>query len=149
MRFLSRTFEKTRVVVALALLVSMSAPLVQYACGVTGETLTTSTLAVEAPGSGAAPCGVLSDGVHDRLCGSFSGCEGEACTTDTVETQSGVHSESSSFRVVPVLTSGSLSSGEGASPSPIVSSRSGLGAEWGGRDPNRISVRLRTLSFRL
>jgi len=149
MRILSRTFQKIRVLVALALLLSVSAPLVQYACGVTGETHTTSTVAVEASGSDAAPCGVLSEGVHDRLCGSFSGCEGEACTTDTVETQSVVHSETSSLRIVPVLATGNLSSGEGASSGPIVSSRSGLGAEWTARDPNRISVRLRTLSFRL
>jgi hypothetical protein len=148
MRLLARTFEKTRVLVALALLLSVGAPLAQYACGVTGEAFTTSTLAVEVPGSNAAPCGALSGDVHDRLCGSSPGCDGAACTTDTVEAQSGVHSGSSSFRIAPALPGGDLSSDEEASSHRIgASSLSAPSADGTVRDFNRIPVRFRTLSF--
>lgn len=87
MRLHSHTFQKTRVVVAMALFLSVSAPFVQYACGGTGETTTTSTLVVKT--AGVAPCESIPNGIHDRLCGesgSLTGCEGEACTTETVET---------------------------------------------------------------
>jgi hypothetical protein len=151
MRLLSHTFEKTRVLVALALLVSAGAPLVQYACGVTGETLTTSTIAVEASGPHTAPCGTVSGGVHDRLCGASSvpSCEGEACTTDTVEPQSVVQSETSSLRIASVLTAEVLPSEESAALRSTAPLRSTPGAGLGAWDAHRMSVRFRTLSFRL
>ena len=151
MRLLSHTFEKTRVLVVLALLVSAGAPLVQYACGVTGETLHTSTLAVEASGPNTAPCGTVSDGVHDRLCGASSvpSCEGEACTTDIVEPQSVVQSETSSLRIASVLTAGALPS-EGSITSRFTAPlRSIPGAGLSAWEAHRMSVRFRTLSFRL
>jgi len=149
MSVLSRTFEKTRVLVALALLFSVSAPFVQYACGSTGET--TSMLVVEPTGTDA-PCGVISDGVHDRLCGtpqSFSGCEGEDCTTDTAEKSAALQSESTPFRVVAALSTGGETSEEAASPSVVTTIRPAPGVDGTVRERNRISVRLRTLSFRL
>ena len=151
MGLLSHTFEKTRILVVLALLFSAGAPLVQYACGVTGETLSMSTLAVEASGPNTAPCGTISDGVHDRLCGASSvpGCEGEACTTDTIEPQSVVQSGTSSLRIASVLTAGTLSS-EGNTTSRFTTPlRSTPGAGLSAWDAHRISVRFRTLSFRL
>lgn len=144
----SQTFEKTRVLVALALLLSAGAPLVQYACGVTGETHTASTLAVEAPGSNAAPCGVLSEGVHDRLCGASSDsvCEGEGCTTDTVEKQSVVQFPASSLWIDSILTAGERPSDRGATRGPLPSSGSAPGADETPLMSSRIPVRLRTQS---
>lgn len=152
MRRVSRTLRKTRVFVALALLLSLSAPLVQYACGVTGETSTTSTLVVETAGPDAAPCGTVSDGVHNRLCGQSQPspvCDGDACTSDTVEKRLVVHSEPPSLRASSALSSGTLFSGEVASSRAVIPSRVASGSDWSARAPNRIPVRLRTLSFRL
>ncbi len=141
-----------RVLVAFALLLSVSAPLVQYACGVTGETTATSTLVAETAGTDATPCGVISDGVHDLLCDAPQPapvCEGDACTTDTVEGQSVVQSETSSLRVASVLTAGALPS-EGRTASRVIPSlRSGPDAVLTTRTSNPVPVRLRTLSFRL
>lgn len=152
MRLLSYPFQKTQVLVALALLLSLNAPLVQYACGVTGETSTASTLVVETTGTDAAPCGTVSGDVHNRLCGESQSapvCNGDACTTDHVEKRSVVRSETSTLQVLSSLSSGALISEEVASSRSIATSRSGPGADWSVREPNRISVRLRTLSFRL
>ena len=148
---LSSTFRSTWVLVAFALLFSAGAPLVQYACGVTGETHPTSTLAVETSGPNTAPCGTVSDGVHDRLCGASSvpGCEGEACTTDTVELQSVVQSETSSLRIASVLTAGTLSSEGGTTSRFTTPLRSISGAGLSAWDAHRIPVRFWTLSFRL
>lgn len=154
MRVLSQDFRCARVVVALALLLSVNAPLVQYACGATGEALTTSVLAVMVgdANTAAAPCGTISDGVHDRLCTedqSFPVCHGDACTTDTAEKQSVFHSETSLLRVVPLLVS-AVSDTERAQTSRFMSiSPLTSGAEWVARESNSVLVRLRTLSFRL
>lgn len=152
MSALSSPFQKTRVLVAFALLLSVSAPLVQYACGVTGETTTTSTLVAEIASTDAAPCGVLSTGVHDRLCEESRPtlvCEGDACTTDTVEKQLVMHFEPPSLRVVSALSSGALLSREVVSSHAVTPSRVASGSDWSARAPNRIPVRLRSLSFRL
>lgn len=151
-KVLSRTFKKTRVLVAFALFLSAGAPLVQYACGVAGETMTTSTLVAEAADTDTAPCGVLSDGAHERLCGEHQSspvCEGGVCTSDTVEKQSVLHSETSKLRLVSALSTGDLFSGEDASSGALTSSPSASGSDWSARECNQISVRFRTLSFRL
>lgn len=152
MRLLSRTFEKTRLLVAFALLFSAAAPLVQYACGITGETSTTSTIVVETTGTDTAPCGVISDGVHDRLCEAAQSvpvCDGEACTTDTVEKQSVVQSQTSSLQIISALSFRALSSKKHASSPSFHRSRFETDADWSPRVPNLIPVRLRTQSFRL
>ncbi|MCS3660015.1 hypothetical protein GGP68_001422 [Salinibacter ruber] len=153
MKLLSRPFEKTRVLVALALLFSAAAPLVQYTCGVTGETTTTSTLVAETGRTTTAPpCGTVSTGVHDRLCGgapSATVCDGGACTTDTVEKESVILAEISKLRLTPTLSSGGLLSEKAASSRSVVGSHWVWGSDWSARAPNHISVRLRTLSFRL
>lgn len=152
MSVLSGIFQKTRVLVAFALLFSVSAPLVQYACGVTGETTTASTLVAETAGTDAVPCGTVSDDVHDRLCEPSPPtpvCDGDACTTDSVEKQSVVHSEISPRQPPLVLTAGDLPSDGDTSPNPLISSRLASGSDWRARASNRIPVRFWTLSFRL
>lgn len=154
MRVLSQHFRCARVVVALTLLLSVNATLVQYACGATGEALTTSVLPVMVgdASTDAAPCGTISEGVHDRLCAedqSFPVCHGDACTTDTAEKQSVFHSETSILRVVPLLAS-AVSDTERAQTSRFMSiSPLTSGVEWVARESNSVVVRLRTLSFRL
>jgi hypothetical protein len=65
-----RTYRLVRVFVAIALLVGANASLLQVVCEETGEALTTSTSAVMMGegGTGAAPCGLHSEALHDRLC---------------------------------------------------------------------------------
>jgi hypothetical protein len=153
MKLLSRPFEKTRVLVALALLFSAAAPLVQYTCGLAGEATTTTTLVAEVGHtSDVAPCGTVTNGVHNRLCGepgSTSVCEGDACTTHPVERRSVISSETSSLRAVSALSSAPLLSEEAASSRSLIGSNWTSGSDWSARAPNHISVRLRTLSFRL
>lgn len=151
MRLLSGTFQTTRVLVAFALLLSTGAPLVQYACGVTGETSIASAIAVEPTGPDTAHCGTVAESVHDRLCGSSSspGCEGDACSTDTVEKQSVVQFETSLLGLIPSVSSGGLLSGWVASFRTPALFRSVLGFEWSARTFNPIPVWLLTLSFRL
>ena len=147
----SRTFQNIRVLVALALLFSASAPLVQYTCGVTGETMTTSTLVVEPMGTDA-PCGVISDGVHDRLCGESQflfDCGGDDCTTDTAEQSSALHTKSTPLRIVAALSAGGVASEGAASPRVVTTTRAAPSVDGTVRERSRISVRLRTLSFRL
>jgi hypothetical protein len=152
-RLLSRTFEKTRVVVAFALLLSVSAPLLQYACGVTGEATATSTLVVVETGeTDATPCGVILDGLHDLLCEApqpVPVCDGEACTTDIVDKQSVVHSQVSTLQVISALSVGDFLSKEYASPHSFLFFRSGPVAAWSVRASTSIPIRLQTLSFRL
>lgn len=154
MKVLSRTFQKTRALVAIALLLSVNAPLVQYACGATGEALTTNAVAVmvEDANTDAAPCETISEGVHDRLCTegqSSPVCEVDACTTDTVEKQSVIHSESSSLRVAPLLASAASDAERGHASQLIFTSPLTSGAEWAARESDFVPVRFRTLSFRL
>lgn len=149
MSVVSRTF---RVLVALTLLLSASAPLVRYACGVTGATTTTSTLVAETTATDAAPCGTVSEGVHNRLCEAPQStpiCDGDACTTDSVEKESVVHSQISSLWIISAPSFGALSSEEDASSHWFTFSRSGQDADWSARAPNSVPVRLRTRSFRL
>lgn len=152
MNVLSRTFEKTRILVAFALLLSAGAPLVQYACGVTGEMTTTGTLLAETTDTALAPCGTVSNGVHDRLCGerqSAPVCDGDACTTNTVEKQSVLPSEPSRHQIVSALSPGPLHSERGASSGFLTTSHRASDADWSARAPSSIPVRLRTQSFRL
>lgn len=152
LRGMSVLSPTSRVLVVLALLLSVNAPLVHYACGATGETLITSTLAVKTTGMDAVPCGVISEGVHDRLCGESQlspVCDGDACTIDTIEKQSVVYSQPSSLQVISALSSGALSSEEETSSYSFLLSRSGKDADWSANAPNSLPVRLRTQSFRL
>lgn len=148
MSVLSRT---SRVLVALALFLSVNAPLMLYACGATGQTLTTSTIAVETTGPDAVPCGIISGGVHDRVCGkshSAPVCD-DTCTTDIIERQLVVHCETTRPKGLSSLSSGTLLSGEGASSRAVIPSLSASGSDRSARVSNRVPVRLRTLSFRL
>jgi len=151
MTFLSSTFRFGRALVAFALLFSAGAPLMQYACGVTGETLTASALSAEASEPDAVSCGAVSEGVHDRLCepSPVPGCEGKACTTDTVETQSVAQPQTSSPRIASVLTAGALPSQGSVALHSTAPLRSTPDAGLNTWDSHHISVRFRTLSFRL
>jgi hypothetical protein len=152
MKVLSHTFQKTRLLVALALLFSAAAPLVQYACGVTGETTTRSARVVETEHADA-PCGVVSDGVHDRLCGesgSSSGCEGEACTTETVNVSSVARADLPQARDALSVSSDLFSvEQDGHALRRLSSSSLTSERDRTARAPDPVPVRLRTLSFLL
>lgn len=154
MRVLSRNFRCARVVVALALLLGVNGPLLQYACGATGDVLTKSTfgLIVEDAGTTAAPCGTISEGVHDRLCTEVQSppvCEGDACRIETAEKQSVFYSEPFPLRIVSTPTSGVLLSKGSATWLLIPTSLQATGTELNPRELYHIPVRLRTLSFLL
>jgi hypothetical protein len=151
MRFLSRTFQKTRILVAVTLLLSVSVPLEQYACGDTGETMTTSTLVVKTGDT--PPCDIIPNGIHDRLCGELrflSGCEGKTCTTETVEAFSVARADLPRGRDILLFSSDLLSVEEEGhafrrtSFSSLISEGDGTA-----RTFNPVPVRLRSLSFRL
>lgn len=151
MGLLSDTFQRTRILVVFALLLSVNAPLVQYVCGATGEALTTSTLAqvVEEADAENSPCETISGGVHDQLCTESKAspvCEGVSCTTDTVEKQSVVIKETYSDRL---SVESSLRSERNASSKLDFSSLSATGPNGSTRELDRIPVQLRTSSFRL
>lgn len=149
MSVLTRTF---RVLVALTLLLSVNASLVQYVCGATGETLITSTLAVETTGTDTAPCGVISDGVHERLCGESQPspvCDGDACTTDTVETSSVVQIEAFPLQIAPLFVPAVSRVERSPASRRIPTSLGARGTELNPVEFYPLSVRLRTLSFRL
>lgn len=151
MSLLSDTFQRTRMLVVFALLLGVNAPLVQFACGTTGEALTSSTLAlvINEVDAEISRCGTVSGGVHDQLCTESNAspiCQGVSCTTDTVEKHAVVVKEASTDRW---SVESSLRSERDASPQLDLSSFSTTGPNWSTRGPDRIPVRLRTSSFRL
>lgn len=147
----SRIFRHVRLLTVLALLLSANAPLMHYACGATGEAVTTSAfaLAVEDGSMEPALCGVVAEGVHDLLCAenqATNDCQGASCSSENLEKQS-------------VANLGSTTAEIDTAPSPgpalfASSSRRSFSStvpQAKGTDDTShpISVRLRTLSFLL
>lgn len=102
-----RTYRTVSVVAALALLLSVSAPLVRYACGAAGKAMTTLPVASsaehEAHGSAVALCGHAHGDLHAALCTNSqhepSGCEDASCTVESEKPESALIVEGPAVRL--------------------------------------------------